>query len=90
MEKLMTLTMGRAGFLRDAVLLAGGTLERGLPVRVLRNGPVPFGDQVRIRDGMAELLCPDRQGEYPHRERYGLVHEKDLGIIATGAVVTSG
>ena len=57
--------------------------ERNLPVRVLWNGPVPFGDQVRFRNGMAKLLCADRQGEYPHRERHELVREKDRGPLRT-------
>src|SRR5512134_1225088 len=52
-------------------------------MRVLQHGPVPFGDQVRLRDGMAELYCPDRQGEYPHRERLGVVHETDRGALRT-------
>src|SRR3990172_1972964 len=60
----------------------GEHLRQGdLPVRRLRQRPVPVGNEVRFEDRLAEVLRVGRGGEYPDGEGPELLRDADRGSV---------
>src|SRR5712692_4802574 len=55
--------------------------ERALPMRLLRDGAVQLGYQVRLGHRMAELLEADRAPEYRHADRPVALHGTHRGAV---------
>ncbi len=53
----------------------GRAPSRHLSMRRLRDRAVPFGNQVRVRHRLAELLRPGRPGRRRHRDRSLVLHD---------------